>query len=54
MSKKIGFIGVGIMGGPMAGHLATAGYDVSGFDLNPAGLERLVAAGLAEASGLSR
>jgi len=28
MSKTVAFIGLGIMGGPMAGHLASAGYDV--------------------------
>ncbi|KCV83385.1 3-hydroxyisobutyrate dehydrogenase [Actibacterium atlanticum] len=30
---KIGFIGLGNMGGPMAANLAAAGHDVSGFDL---------------------
>lgn len=30
---KIGFIGLGNMGGPMAQNLATAGHDVAGFDL---------------------
>ncbi|PRX91721.1 2-hydroxy-3-oxopropionate reductase [Allonocardiopsis opalescens] len=34
----IGFIGLGIMGGPMAANLVRAGYDVIGFDL---GAERL-------------
>ena len=29
----IGFIGLGNMGGPMAVNLATAGYDVAGFDV---------------------
>jgi 3-hydroxyisobutyrate dehydrogenase len=29
---KIAFIGLGVMGGPMAGHLATAGHDVSVFN----------------------
>ena len=27
-SKKIGFIGLGIMGAPMAGHLVSAGHEV--------------------------
>lgn len=31
----IGFIGLGVMGTPMAGHLAKHGYSVIGFDLNP-------------------
>ena len=26
--KKVGFIGLGVMGGPMAGHLVNKGYDV--------------------------
>ena len=29
---KIGFIGLGNMGGPMAANLAKAGHDVTGFD----------------------
>jgi 2-hydroxy-3-oxopropionate reductase len=31
---KIGFIGTGIMGAPMAGHLADSGHDVKAFDIN--------------------
>ncbi|MGB7448084.1 MAG: 2-hydroxy-3-oxopropionate reductase [Ornithinimicrobium sp.] len=31
----IAFIGLGIMGGPMAGHLATAGHTVTGFNRTP-------------------
>ncbi|NQY61200.1 3-hydroxyisobutyrate dehydrogenase [Cognatishimia sp.] len=30
---KIGFIGLGNMGGPMAANLAKAGYEVTGFDM---------------------
>ncbi|ANZ38327.1 2-hydroxy-3-oxopropionate reductase [Lentzea guizhouensis] len=41
----IGFIGLGIMGSPMAAHLVAAGHDVTGFDLSSASLEKLVAAG---------
>ena len=33
--KPIGFIGLGVMGGPMAGHLAAAGYPLTVLDLNP-------------------
>ena len=29
---KIGFVGLGVMGGPMAGHLAAAGHDVAVFN----------------------
>lgn len=32
---KIGFIGVGNMGAPMAANLAAAGHEVTGFDLSP-------------------
>ncbi|WP_118135866.1 NAD(P)-dependent oxidoreductase [Oceanicella sp. SM1341] len=41
---EIGFIGLGVMGGAMAGHLAAAGHRVRGFDLAP---------GAAEARGLT-
>ncbi|MEV8376437.1 2-hydroxy-3-oxopropionate reductase [Kribbella sp. NPDC056861] len=43
---NIAFIGLGIMGNPMAVHLANAGHAVAGFDHNP---ERYAA--LAEAGG---
>ena len=33
MSKKIGFIGLGNMGAPMAANLAKAGYSVTGYDV---------------------
>lgn len=36
---KIGFIGLGNMGAPMATNLATAGYDVAGFDVSPVTLK---------------
>ena len=32
---KIGFIGIGIMGAPMAGHLLDAGHEVAVNDINP-------------------
>ena len=53
---KIGFIGLGIMGSPMASNLLDAGFEVIGFDLVPAALERLsttggrVAASVAQAA----
>ena len=31
---KIGFIGLGNMGGPMAANLVAAGHDVTGFDIH--------------------
>lgn len=42
---KLGFIGLGVMGAPMAAHLVAAGHDVSGFDVNAAAGEKLQAAG---------
>ncbi len=41
----VGFVGLGAMGLPMALNLLRAGYVVRGFDLNPAALESLSAAG---------
>jgi 3-hydroxyisobutyrate dehydrogenase len=42
---KLGFIGVGNMGGPMAGHVVAAGHDVAVFDLRPESADVLVEAG---------
>lgn len=44
---KIGFIGLGIMGKPMAKNLVKAGYDVTVYDLNHAAVEEVIAAGAA-------
>jgi 2-hydroxy-3-oxopropionate reductase len=41
----VGFIGLGIMGGPMAGHLVNAGHEVIGFDVVPESLTKLADAG---------
>ncbi len=35
-SRKVAFIGLGVMGYPMAGHLAAAGHDVTVYNRNPA------------------
>lgn len=45
MSTRIAFIGLGIMGGPMAVHLQNAGHQVTGFDHNLDKAAALVAAG---------
>ncbi|WP_103339265.1 NAD(P)-dependent oxidoreductase [Amycolatopsis sp. CA-126428] len=42
---KLGFIGLGVMGAPMAAHLVAAGHDVSGYDVAAAAGEKLEAAG---------
>ena len=53
----VAFIGLGIMGGPMAGNLVGAGFDVIGYNRSPEPIQRLVeqggrgAASLAEAAG---
>lgn len=43
--EHIGFIGLGIMGAPMAENLCRAGYQLAVYDLNSAAVERLVAQG---------
>jgi 2-hydroxy-3-oxopropionate reductase len=45
VSAVIGFVGLGIMGGPMASNLLDAGFEVIGFDLVPEALERLSTTG---------
>ena len=37
---RIGFVGLGIMGTPMCGHLLAAGYTVTGYDHEPAAAAR--------------
>jgi 2-hydroxy-3-oxopropionate reductase len=49
--EKIGFIGLGIMGAPMAGHLLDAGYEVVTSDHRGAAPEGLVAKGLKVVTG---
>lgn len=46
----IGFIGLGIMGRPMSKHLLAAGYPLVVYDIVPAAVEELKAAGAAAAS----
>ncbi len=47
---KIGFIGLGIMGKPMAKNLLKAGYELRVFDLNKDSVAEVVAAGGVEAA----
>lgn len=42
---RVGFIGLGNMGGPMAANLVKAGHDVAVFDMASAAVEKAVAAG---------
>ena len=41
----VAFIGLGIMGAPMAGHLVDAGFDVIGYNRSPAKVDALVERG---------
>jgi len=43
--KTIGFIGLGVMGAPMAENLVKAGFDVVGYTRRASGVDRLAAAG---------
>ena len=43
---RIGFIGLGNMGVPMAGNLVKKGHEVKGFDLVAANLENVAAKGV--------
>jgi 2-hydroxy-3-oxopropionate reductase len=45
MKKKIGFIGLGIMGKPMAKNLLKAGYELVVYDLVAASVQEVIAAG---------
>ena len=50
---KIGFIGLGNMGMPMAQNLLKAGCEVTGFDLNVDATERLAASGGSTANSIA-
>ena len=43
--SKVGFIGLGIMGGPMAANLVAAGHEVTGYNRSQAKIDQLVAKG---------
>lgn len=50
---RIGFVGLGNMGGPMCQRLVKAGYPVTAFDLSSLALERVVAAGATAGSSVA-
>ena len=50
MSKRIGFIGLGIMGKPMSKNLLKAGYDLTVCDINAAAVSEVVALGAKSAA----
>jgi 2-hydroxy-3-oxopropionate reductase len=51
--KTIGFIGLGVMGAPMAENLVKAGFDVVGYTRRSSGVDRLTAAGGRGASSVA-
>nr|WP_235184271.1 2-hydroxy-3-oxopropionate reductase [Agrilactobacillus composti] len=51
MIMKIGFLGLGIMGKPMAKNLVKAGHDVTVFDFHQDSIDELVALGAKAAKG---
>jgi len=48
---KVGFIGLGIMGAPMAGHLRAGGHELYVYDLNPIPVDLLEKGAVACTSG---
>jgi 2-hydroxy-3-oxopropionate reductase len=52
--ETIGFVGLGIMGLPMAGHLLKAGHKVVGYDVVPASLQRFTELGGETASSAAQ
>lgn len=47
--KKIGFVGLGIMGKPMSKNLLAAGYSLTVYDINQAAVDEVATAGAAAA-----
>lgn len=48
--RKVGFIGLGIMGKPMVRNLLKAGIEVTVYDINPAAVEEMTKAGAKSAA----
>jgi 3-hydroxyisobutyrate dehydrogenase len=51
--RRVGFIGLGNMGGPMCGHLVAAGLEVCAFDVDANALSRAVDAGARPAGSVA-
>lgn len=47
--EKVGFIGLGIMGGPMAKKLVQGGYDLTVYDIDPTAVQKAVEFGAKKA-----
>jgi len=54
MAEKVGFIGLGIMGGPMAKNLMEAGYELVLFNRTAEKAEKLAESGAGEVAGSPR
>lgn len=54
MTKRIGFVGVGLMGSSLAKHLLAAGFPVTVHDVDPAKVDAIVKAGGTKASAPDR
>lgn len=53
MATKVGFIGLGAMGAPLAKNLQTKGFDLNVFDLDAAKIEPLVSLGARRAASVA-
>ena len=49
--RRVGFVGLGVMGGPMAGHLVSAGHDVAVWNRTPGKAEAIKGASVAGSLG---
>jgi 3-hydroxyisobutyrate dehydrogenase len=54
MAERVGFVGLGVMGAPMAGHLVRAGHNVTVWNRTPSKSEPLREAGAFVAPNLER
>ncbi|WP_431301082.1 NAD(P)-dependent oxidoreductase [Tabrizicola sp. BL-A-41-H6] len=52
VEKKVGLVGLGIMGGAIAPNLMAAGYHVIGFDVDPARRDAMAAVGVGIAASI--
>ena len=50
---RVGWVGLGAMGSPMAGCVARAGFDVTAYDINPAQAEALTTDGVKPAASIA-
>jgi 2-hydroxy-3-oxopropionate reductase len=51
--EKIGFIGLGIMGRPMSGHLVKAGFSVTGYEVSPENAKKAAQGGVSLVSSVA-